>query len=162
MGKILTVELKPFEGVNIIVGQSHFIKTVEDIYEAIVTTAPHLKFGVAFCESSGPRLIRRDGNDEEMIKLAIQYAFNLSCGHVFVVCLKQGYPINILNALKNIPEVACIYCATANPVRFIIYEENDMRGILGVCDGYKPLGIEEEKHIKERINFLRKIGYKRG
>ena len=162
MGSISTVEIRPPEGINVIVGQSHFIKTVEDIYEAIVTTAPHLEFGIAFCESSGPRLIRRDGNNQELINLATEYARQIGGGHVFVICLRKGYPINILNAIKQVPEVVGIYCASANPLLFIIYEEGDRRALLGVSDGLKPLGVEDEEKIMERINFLRKIGYKRG
>ncbi|MDT7864980.1 MAG: adenosine-specific kinase [Thermoproteota archaeon] len=162
MGQIVTVDIKPIEGINIILGQSHFIKTVEDIYEAIVNISPFIKFGIAFCESSGPRLIRKDGNDEELINLAVEYAKKIGAGHIFVVCIKQGYPINILNAIKMVPEVVNIYCATANPVKVILYEEGEQRGVLGVCDGFTPLGIEDEDKTKERIQFLRKIGYKRG
>ncbi len=162
MGNLITVSIRPPEGVNVIVGQSHFIKTVEDIYEAIMNTAPHLEFGIAFAESSGPRLIRKEGNNEEMIKLAIDYVAQIGCGHVFVVCLKKGYPINILNALKQVPEVTTIYCASANPLLFVIYEEGDQRALLGVADGLKPLGIEDESKVQERIRFLRQIGYKRG
>ncbi len=162
MGQLITVSIKPPEGVNVIVGQSHFIKTVEDIYEAIVNTAPHLEFGVAFAESSGPRLIRKEGNNEEMINLAVDYVSQIGCGHIFVVCLRKGYPINILNALKQVPEVATIYCASANPLLFVIYEEGEQRALLGVADGLKPLGVEDEVRVKERINFLRKIGYKKG
>ncbi|MFP3189744.1 MAG: adenosine-specific kinase [Thermoproteota archaeon] len=162
MGSIITVGIKPPKDVNVIIGQSHFIKTVEDIYEAIMNTAPFIKFGIAFCESSGPRLIRRDGNDQNMINLATDYALKLACGHVFVICLTNGYPINILNSIKQVPEVVGIYCATANPILAIIYEESDQRGLLGICDGQTPLGVENEENIKSRIEFLRKIGYKRG
>lgn len=162
MGGIITVDIRPPEGVNIILGQSHFIKTVEDIYEAIVNTSPFIKLGIAFCESSGPRLIRKDGNDEELINLAVEYSKKIGCGHTFIVCIRQGYPINILNAIKMVPEVVNIYCATANPVKVIVYEEGEQRGILGICDGFSPLGVEDENKIKERIQFLRKIGYKRG
>jgi len=162
MGNILTVEIRPPEGVNIIVGQSHFIKTVEDIYEAIMNTAPNIEFGIAFCESSGPRLIRKDGNNDEMINLAVEYASKIACGHIFVICLRKGYPINILNAIKNVPEVVSIYCASANPMLFIVYEDGERRALLGVSDGLKPLGVEDETKVRERINFLRKIGYKRG
>jgi len=162
MGKFETVKIDPPAGVNIIIGQSHFIKTVEDIYEAIINTSPYIKFGIAFCESSGPRLIRKDGNDESLTKLAVDFAYKIGCGHVFVICLKEGYPINILNPIKQVPEVVNIYCATGNPVLVIVYEEGDQRGIVGICDGYKPLGIEDEEKVKERLMFLRKIGYKRG
>ncbi len=162
MGGIIIVDIIPPEGVNVILGQSHFIKTVEDIYEAIVNTSPFIKFGIAFCESSGPRLIRKDGNDEELINLAVNYSKKIGCGHIFIICIKQGYPINILNSIKMIPEVVNIYCATANPIKVIIYEEGEQRGILGICDGFTPLGVEDENKTKERIQFLRKIGYKKG
>lgn len=156
--KIIKIE-KPDE-INFILGQSHFIKTVEDIYEAIITTVANMKFGIAFCESSGPALVRYAGNDQEMIELAKKNALNLSCGHIFIIFLKNGYPINILNAIKNIPEVCSIYCATANPAEIIIAETEMGRGILGVIDGVKSKGIEQEKDINDRKNFLRKIGYK--
>jgi len=156
--KIIKIE-KP-EEVNFILGQSHFIKTVEDIYEAIVCTAVGIKFGIAFCESSGPCLVRWEGNDEEMIELAKKNAMNLSCGHAFIIFLRDGYPINILNAIKNIPEVCSIYCATANPAEVIIVETETGRGILGVIDGSKSKGIETQKDIENRKAFLRKIGYK--
>jgi adenosine/AMP kinase len=162
MGKILSYKIQPPKDVNIIIGQSHFIKTVEDIYEAIMNASSNIKFGVAFCESSGPRLIRKDGNDNNLIELAVEYAKNLACGHLFVICIKQGFPINILNNIKNLPEVVNIYCATGNPVLAVIYEEDEQRGLLGVCDGFTPLGVEDEEHVNERITFLRKIGYKRG
>ncbi|HLI46097.1 MAG TPA: adenosine-specific kinase [Geobacterales bacterium] len=162
MGDIRTVEIVPPEGVNLIVGQSHFIKSVEDIYEAIMNTAPNIEFGVAFCESSGPRLIRKDGNNKEMIDLAVEYASRIACGHVFVICLRKGYPINILNSIKSVPEVVSIYCASANPLLFVVYEEGERRALLGVSDGLKPLGIEDETKVKDRIAFLRRIGYKRG
>jgi len=156
--KVIKIE-KP-EEMNFILGQSHFIKTVEDIHEAIVTTAPHLKFGLAFCESSGPALVRYSGNDEKLIDLARKNALNLGAGHSFIIFIENGYPINILNAIKNVPEVCRIFCATANPVAVIIAETETGRGILGVIDGVKTRGIEGEEDIKYRKEFLRKIGYK--
>jgi len=156
--KIVKIE-KP-DNINFILGQSHFIKTVEDLYEAIVTTQPHMKFGIAFCESSGPALVRWAGNDEAMIELAKKNALNLSAGHSFIIFMDNGYPINILNAIKMIPEVCRIFCATANPVEVIIAETEQGRGILGVIDGVKTKGIEGEEDIQKRKEFLRKIGYK--
>ncbi len=157
--KVVKIE-KP-ANVNIILGMSHFIKTVEDIYEAMVNTVPGIKFGVAFCESSGPALVRYAGTDEEMIELARKNAFALGAGHSFIVCLAPGfYPINVLNAIKNVPEVCRIFCATANDVEVIIAETEQGRGILGVIDGVKSKGIETEKDIEERKAFLRRIGYK--
>jgi adenosine/AMP kinase len=156
--KIVKIE-KP-DNINFILGQSHFIKTVEDLYEAIVTTQPHMKFGIAFCESSGPALVRWAGNDEAMIELAKKNALNLSAGHSFIIFMDNGYPINILNAIKMVPEVCRIFCATANPVEVIIAETEQGRGILGVIDGVKTKGIEGEEDIQKRKEFLRKIGYK--
>jgi adenosine/AMP kinase len=143
--KIVKIE-KP-DNINFILGQSHFIKTVEDLYEAIVTTQPHMKFGIAFCESSGPALVRWAGNDEAMIELAKKNALNLSAGHSFIIFIDNGYPINILNAIKMVPEVCRIFCATANPVEVIIAETEQGRGILGVIDGVKTKGIEGEEDI---------------
>jgi len=151
--------IKPDE-LNIIIGQSHFIKTVEDIYEVIVSTVPGAKFGLAFCESSGPRLVRFAGTDDELIKLAQQNALQLACGHTFIIILGNFYPVNVLNAIKSVPEVCRIFCATANPVEVIIAETSLGRGILGVIDGEKTLGLETEKDIAHRKEFLRKIGYK--
>ncbi len=156
--KIVKIE-KP-DNINFILGQAHFIKTVEDLYEAIVTTQPHLKFGIAFCESSGPALVRWAGNDEAMIELAKKNALNLSAGHSFIIFMDNGYPINILNAVKMVPEVCRIFCATANPVEVIIAETEQGRGILGVIDGVKTKGVEGEEDIQKRKEFLRKIGYK--
>ncbi len=156
--KIVKIE-KP-DNINFILGQAHFIKTVEDLYEAIVTTQPHLKFGIAFCESSGPALVRWAGNDEAMIELAKKNALSLSAGHSFIIFMDNGYPINILNAVKIVPEVCRIFCATANPVEVIIAETEQGRGILGVIDGVKTSGIEGEEDIQKRKEFLRKIGYK--
>jgi adenosine/AMP kinase len=149
------------ENCNIIVGQSHFIKTVEDLYELFVTGCPHCKFGIAFCEASGPCLIRIDGNDEDLKKTAAENAISLGAGHTFVVLLKDAYPINILNAMKNCPEVCRIYCATANPLEVIVAETDQGRGVVGVVDGYSPKGVEGREDVKARREFLRKIGYKR-
>ena len=147
---------------NIILGQTHFIKTVEDIHEAIVATVPQMKFGLAFCEASGPALVRRSGNDPNLIGIAEQNALRIGCGHSFIVFMEGGFPVNILNAVKGVPEVCSIYCATANPCEVIIAETPRGRGILGVVDGATPKGIETEKDAGARKEFLRKIGYKLG
>ncbi|MEW6685273.1 MAG: adenosine-specific kinase [Candidatus Edwardsbacteria bacterium] len=157
--KIVKID-KP-EDTNIILGQAHFIKTVEDLYEAMVNSVPEMKFGIAFCESSGACLVRVEGNDEELKKLAGQNALNLGAGHSFIIILKNAFPINVLNAVKMVPEVCNVFCATANPVEVVIAETEQGRGILGVIDGLKPKGIEDEEGIKWRKEFLRKIGYKR-
>jgi uncharacterized protein len=154
----VTIE-KPPE-INIILGQSHFIKTVEDIHEAIVTTNPGMKFGIAFCESSGPALVRHSGNDPSMVELAVKNALALSCGHCFIIFLHMGFPLSILNAVKQVPEVCNIYCATANPVEVIVAETPQGRGILGVIDGVKPKGVETDGDRRTRKEFLRTIGYK--
>ena len=155
------VEISVPEGYQLILGQSHFIKTVEDLYEALATAVPGLKFGVAFCESSGKALIRHDETDEGAAKLAIEYARKLSCGHAFVVVLRDAFPINVLNRIKSLEEVATIYCATANKLTVIVAETEDGRGILGVIDGAKSRGVETAEDKEERREFLRKIGYKR-
>ncbi len=146
---------------NIIVGQSHFIKTVEDIYEAIVNTVPGMKFGVAFCEASGPCLIRVDGNDTELEANAVENAQLIAAGHTFVVSMRSGFPINVLGRIKDVPEVCNIYCATANAVEVIVAESAQGRGILGVIDGSSPKGIESDNDKQWRHEFIRKIGYKR-
>jgi adenosine/AMP kinase len=148
------------EGLNIIIGQAHFVKTVEDMYEILTGSSPSLKFGVAFSEASGPCLVRYEGNDEELMKLAAETSFNLACGHTFVVFLKDGFPINVLNAIKACQEVCNIICATANPLEVIVAESGQGRGIMGVIDGSSPMGIEEEKDKKDRKALLRKFGYK--
>jgi len=153
-------KLKVPEGTNVILGQTHFIKTAEDLYEILVDSVPGIKFGLAFCEASGPCLVRSEGNDEELKKLAEKSAFDIGAGHSFIIYLKDAFPINILNAVKNCPEVCSIFCATANPVEVIIAETEQGRGILGVIDGFKPKGIEKEEDKKHRKEFLRKIGYK--
>jgi len=146
---------------NLIVGQSHFIKTVEDIYEAVVGTVPQAKFGVAFNESSGPCLTRSDGNDEDLRAAAIRNAQALAAGHVFVLIVRSAYPINLLNAIRNIPEVCSIFCATANPVEVIVASSEQGRGVMGVIDGSSPKGVEGASDVAARKEFLRKIGYKR-
>jgi len=159
--KIEVVDIPLPEGVNVIIGHSHFIKTVEDLYEALVTSAPAIKFGIAFCEASGKRLIRSDGNDDELRKLAEEVALKISAGHTFIVYIKNAWPINVLNSLKNVQEVTTIYTATANPLQVIIAETNQGRSVIGVVDGYTSLGIEDDAEKRERHEFLRKIGYKR-
>ncbi len=156
--QVIAIE-KPMD-MNLILGQSHFIKTVEDIYEAIVSTNPGMKFGLAFCESSGPALVRYIGNDQNLIEIARKNAMKLGCGHSFIIFMENGFPLNILNVVKNVPEVCNIFCATANPVEVIVAETPQGRGILGVIDGMKSKGIETDADIKHRKEFLRKIGYK--
>jgi len=145
---------------NLILGHSHFIKTVEDIHEALVNTVPGIKFGIAFCEASDKRLIRWSGNDEALIKLAQDNLSQINAGHSFIIFLKQAYPINVLQAIKRVPEVCLIYCATANPVQVILAESEQGRGIMGVIDGQSTVGVETENDISERKTLLRKIGYK--
>jgi adenosine/AMP kinase len=157
-----TVRIEPPENCNIILGQAHFIKTIEDLYEEIVTSVPAAKFGVAFCESSGPCLVRHEGTEPELRKLAAEKALELSCGHSFIIFLKNAYPINVLDKIKKTDEVCTVYAATANPLEAIIAETEQGRGIVGVVDGLKSKGIETEKDIKARKEFLRKIGYKIG
>jgi uncharacterized protein len=154
----VTVE-KP-EELNLILGQSHFIKTVEDLHEALVGAVPGLRFGIAFCESSSPRLVRRSGNDPDLVELATRNALAIGAGHSFVVFLREGFPVNVLNQVKLVPEVCRIYCATANPVQVIVAETASGRGILGVVDGGSPLGVETEADVAARQRLLRQIGYK--
>ncbi len=156
--KILKVE--PPKDCNIILGMAHFIKTTEDLYEALVNAVPTIKFGLGFCESSGPCLIRHEGNDPELRRWAAQKTYEISCGHSFIIILKNAYPINVLDKIKTVPEVCTIHAATANPLEIIIAETDQGRGIMGVIDGFKTKGIETEENIKERKDFLRKIGYK--
>jgi uncharacterized protein len=157
--KLVPLEIP--EGGNLILGQSHFIKTVEDIYEAIVNTVPQMKFGVAFNEASGPCLTRADGNDDALKALAIRNASAVAAGHTFVVVIRDGYPINILDRIKNVPEVCGIFCATANAVQAVIAESEQGRGVLGVIDGESPKGVETAEDVEKRRGFLRMIGYKR-
>jgi len=158
--EIKTVKIEKPDEVNLILGQSHFIKTVEDLYEALVTAVPGIKFGLAFCESSGACLVRWIGTDDEMTELAKKNAYALSAGHAFIIFLRNAYPINVLNAIKMVPEVCRIFCATANAVEVVIAEGETGRGILGVIDGLKSKGIEDEEGIAWRTGFLRQIGYK--
>jgi len=160
--KILSIKVTLPERTNVIMGQTHFIKSVEDLYEAIITSASNAAFGLAFCEASGDRLVRFDGNDEELKQAAVKIALDVAAGHFFVVLLRNAWPINVLNALKLVPEVVNLYCATGNPVEVIVAETSQGRAVLGVVDGFKPVGVEDEEKREERINFLRKIGYKRG
>ncbi|MCS7140024.1 MAG: adenosine-specific kinase [Candidatus Nezhaarchaeota archaeon] len=159
--KIKVVPIDIPKGANVIIGQAHFIKTVEDIYEALINASPHLKFGIAFNEASGPRLVRRDGNDPNLIEAAIKAALDIGAGHVFVIFIREGYPINVLNAIKAVPEVCRIFCATANPLQVLVAETEQGRGVLGVVDGYTVAGVEDREKEMERKEFLRKIGYKR-
>jgi len=149
------------EGANVIIGQTHFIKSVEDLYEAIVGTVPGAKFGIAFCEASGPCLVRVEGNDDKLRKLAAENALKIGAGHTFIVILENAYPINVLNRIKEIQEVCTIFCATANPVDVIVAENERGRGVVGVIDGEKPKGVETANDAEDRRTFLRKIGYKR-
>jgi len=155
-----SVKLEFPEGANIIVGQTHFIKTVEDLYEVMVSALPKSRFGIAFCEASGACLIRVEGNDEELKKIAVRNAQAIAAGHTFVMVLLDAYPINVLNAIKNCPEVCSIFCATANQVEVILAESSQGKGILGVIDGFSPKGVEGVEDVRWRKDLLRKIGYK--
>jgi len=159
--KIEVVEMVIPPKANIIVGQTHFIKSVEDIAEAVVNSVPGVKFGLAFNEASGDRLIRFDGNDEELVRAAIENARRIGAGHVFVLLIRDAWPINVLNQLKAVPEVARLFCATANPLQVVVIETNQGRGVLGVVDGFTVVGIEGEEDKRKRVEFLRRIGYKR-
>lgn len=160
--EFLVVKIHKPEDVNMVLGQSHFIKTIEDISEAVVGTVPGARFGLAFCESSGDCLIRLDGNDKDLIALARDNARVIGAGHTFILFLRDCYPINVLNAIKQVPEVCTIFCATANPADVIVAESAQGRGIMGVIDGEKPRGIEDSGGVTKRKEFLRKLGYKRG
>ena len=157
----IVVNVQVPEGHNAILGQSHFIKSAEDLFEALVNAVPNIKFGLAFCESSGPCLVRVEGNDEDLQQLASQTALALSAGHTFIVFMKNAFPINVLDKVKAVPEVCNIFLATANPFQVILAQTEQGRGILGVIDGYAPKGVETDKDVEERRAFLRKIGYKR-
>ncbi|MEM2953995.1 MAG: adenosine-specific kinase [Candidatus Bathyarchaeia archaeon] len=158
--ELKTVKVEAPKDCNVILGMAHFIKTVEDLYEALVNSVPNIKFGIGFCESSGPCLVRHEGNDEELRQLAAKKAFEIACGHSFIIFLKNAYPINVLDKIRKVPEVCTIYAATANPLEVVIAETEQGRGILGVIDGFKNRGIETDEDIKARKEFLRKIGYK--
>jgi hypothetical protein len=156
-----SVAIEVPEGANVIIGQTHFIKTVEDVYEAMVTAVPGGKFGIAFNEASGPCLVRFDGNDEDLRQVAVRNAQAVAAGHVFVVVMKDCYPINVLKRIQQVPEVCGIYCATANPLEVIVVQGRDGRGVLGVIDGASPKGVETAADVETRQVFLRRIGYKR-
>ena len=145
---------------NLVLGQAHFIKAVDDLHEALAGSSPHLRFGVAFCESSGPRLVRRSGNDQELVELAVRNLQAIGAGHAFLVFLREGFPVNVLNQLKQVPEVCRIFCATANPVQVVVAETDQGRGILGVVDGAAPLGVETDSDVDVRRELLRRLGYK--
>ncbi len=159
----MELELVPIDkpdDMNVVLGHAHFVKTVEDLHEALVGTSPHLRFGLAFCEASGARLVRRSGNDPELVDLAVRNARAVGAGHAFVVFVREGYPLNVLNALKAVPEVCTIHCATANPVEVVVAETGLGRAVLGVVDGSPPVGTETEADVAERRDLLRRIGYK--
>jgi adenosine/AMP kinase len=158
--ELKVVKFEAPKGCNLVLGQSHFIKSVEDIHEAMVNAVPGAKFGVAFCESSGPCLVRFSGTDDELKKFAADTALKLGCGHCFIVVMRDMYPINVLTRIRDVPEVCSIFCATSNPLEVIVADTDQGRGILGVVDGYKSKGIETEKDVKERKDLLRRIGYK--
>ena len=157
--KLVPLEIP--ENGNVILGQTHFIKSVEDIYEAIVNTVPQMKFGVSFNEASGPCLTRVDGNDDALKAMAMRNASAVAAGHIFVVTMRDGYPINVLARIKDVPEVCGIFCATANPVQVVVAESEQGRGVIGVIDGVPPKGVETEEDAGKRREFLRMIGYKR-
>jgi adenosine/AMP kinase len=158
--EIVEVAVDKPDDLNVIVGQSHFIKTVEDLHEALAGTSPHLRFGIAFCEASGPRLVRRSGNDPELVDLAVQNALAIGAGHSFIVFLRDGFPVNVLNQVKAVPEVCRIFCATANPLTVLVAATGAGRGIVGVVDGEPPLGVEDDAGEADRKALLRAIGYK--
>ena len=158
--ELLIVPVEKPDDANVILGQSHFIKTVPDVYEALAASSPGLRFGVAFCESSGPRLVRRTGNDEELVELAVRNAVAIGAGHSLVILLREGYPVNVLNALKQVPEVCRLYCATANPLEVVVAETGQGRAILGVVDGGSPAGVETDEDVSERKELLRGLGYR--
>jgi adenosine/AMP kinase len=157
---VSTVRIEKPDDLNLILGQSHFIKTVEDLYEALVGAVPGLKFGLAFCEASGPCLVRWAGNDDDLVALAQRNALTIGAGHSFIVFLREGFPINVLNAVKAVPEVCRIFCATANPVEVVIGQTDQGRAILGVVDGEGPQGIETDEDVAARMDLLRRFGYK--
>jgi adenosine/AMP kinase len=158
--ELLTVPIEKPADVNVVLGQSHFIKTVEDLYEALASSSPQLRFGLAFCEASGPCLVRRAGNDGELVELAVANALAVGAGHAFVVFMRNGFPVNVLNALKQVPEVCRIYCATANPVEVVVAETELGRAVLGVVDGSPPKGVETEEDVAARKALLVELGYK--
>ena len=154
------VQVENPKELNLIFGQSHFIKTVEDLYECLISSAPGIKFGIAFCEASGPCLIRKDGNDADLVELAVKNAQKIGCGHSFIIFLDGVFPINVMHALRQVPEIVNIYCATANPLQVIVAKTEQGRGVVSVIDGYAPKGVEDEENTQKRKDFLRMIGYK--
>jgi uncharacterized protein len=158
--ELLDVPVDNPDGLNLVLGQSHFIKTVEDLHEVLAGSSPATRFGLAFCESSGPRLVRRSGNDQGLVELATKNALAIGAGHSFIVFLRDAFPVNILNAIKQVPEVCQVYCATANPLSVIVAETEAGRGILGVIDGGSPFGVETDDDVTQRKELLRAIGYK--
>ena len=162
MLKFKTVKIDPPKDCNVILGIAHFIKTVEDLYEALVNAVPNIKFGIGFCESSQLCLVRSEGNDAELKSLAAKKTFEIACGHSFLIYIKNAYPINVLDKIKKVPEVCTIFAATANPLEIIIAETAQGRGVIGVVDGLKSKGIEAEANVNERREFLRRVGYKLG
>ncbi len=159
--RFIVVDVPIPEGANVIIGQAHFIKTVEDLYEALVTSVPGIKFGLAFAEASGKRLVRHEGNDEELRRLAAETVLKIGVGHLFLIYIRNAWPINVLNAIKQVQEVVTIYAATANPLQVVVVETSQGRGLVAVVDGFKPVGIEGDDDISERREFLRRIGYKK-
>ena len=160
MLEVKTIKIQPPQDCNLIIGMAHFIKSAEDLYEALVNAVPAIKFGLGFCESSGSCLVRHEGNDPELRRLAAEKALEIGCGHSFIIILKNAYPINVLDKIKAVPEVCTIHAATANPLEIVIAETEQGRGIVGVVDGFRSKGIETDENIRERREFLRKIGYK--
>ncbi|MBK9178538.1 MAG: adenosine-specific kinase [Acidimicrobiales bacterium] len=157
--RLLAVPVSAPDGANVILGQAHFIKTVDDLFAVLAGSSPHLRFGIAFCEASGDRLVRRAGNDPELVRAAVANALAIAAGHSFVVLLADGYPVNVLNAVKQVPEVCRVYCATANPLQVLVAENESGRGIVGVIDGQPPLGEETDADVADRHELLRRIGY---
>ncbi|HMA45688.1 MAG TPA: adenosine-specific kinase [Frankiaceae bacterium] len=158
--ELISVPVEKPADLNVILGQAHFVKTVEDLHETLVGSSPHLRFGVAFCEASGPRLVRRSGNDATLVELAARNALGIGAGHLFLVFLADGYPVNVLNQVKQVPEVCRVYCATANPVEVVLAVTDQGRAVLGVVDGHPPLGVESDADERHRHDLLRAIGYK--
>ena len=158
--ELIAVPIEKPDDVNLILGQSHFVKTVEDLHEMLVSSAPNLRFGVAFSEASGPRLVRRSGNDDELLELATRTVLAIGAGHCFAIYLRNGFPINVLNQVKLVQEVCTVYCATANPVEVVVAQTERGRGILGVVDGQPPVGVEQSQDVQQRKQLLRKFGYK--
>jgi uncharacterized protein len=160
--ELKTVKIEPPKDCNTILGMAHFIKTAEDLFEALVNSVPNIQFGLGFCESSGPCLVRHEANDPELRRLTAEKAFEIGCGHSFLIFIRNAYPLNVLDKIKKVPEVCTVYAATANPLEVLIAETEQGRGIIGVVDGLKSKGIETDKDVAERRQFLRKIGYKLG